>query len=452
MPRPGHPLAAATSPRPRRPRTARRRAGHGAVATLHADDRARHGEGRRGSCVLPVQRLTSDRGRRRPVALRRVGRRPARGVRAATGIVAGRTRGPDDARHEALRGHPRAPAVLAEMPERWAATLSGLRAIARRATGRSTTCCGRPSSERGRTTALRAPARLRREGRARGAVGTSWESPTRRSRPVRARRCRRRCGAARDRGVRRRDHGCRSVELPLGEAAAAGRPGVPDVYQGTELWDLSSSTRQPAPVDYAVRRELLARIDGGWMPSVDESGAAKLLLVSRTPGLRRDRPDLFTRHTPLEAAGAASAHAIAFDRGGRSPSRRACRRARRARRLGRHRGDAPAGVWRDELTGREVAGGHAPSRRCLPTAGRAPHARPDRAPRGRGHDSRPHVPRTASGIRAGSTFRWSWSRESNRRVPARCARAAARVVVARVTIGDASYVCNHPVSGVRRPW
>ena len=139
-------------------------------------------------------------------------------------------------------------------------------------------------------------------------------------------------------------------------------PGVPDVYQGTELWDLSLvDPDNRRPVDFGARRVLLARIDGGWHPPVDDTGAAKLLVVSRALRLRRDRPELFTRYRAVTAVGAASDHAIAFDRGG------AIAVATRlpvglARRGGW--GDAavmlPAGVWRDEFTGREVAGGPAP--------------------------------------------------------------------------------------------
>lgn len=44
-------------------------------------------------------------------------------------------------------------------------------------------------------------------------------------------------------------------------------PGVPDTYQGTELWDNSLvDPDNRRPVDFDVRRELLARIDGGWRP------------------------------------------------------------------------------------------------------------------------------------------------------------------------------------------
>jgi (1->4)-alpha-D-glucan 1-alpha-D-glucosylmutase len=69
-------------------------------------------------------------------------------------------------------------------------------------------------------------------------------------------------------------------------------------------------------VDFDRRRALLERLDAGWQPPIDETGAAKLLVVSRALRLRRDRPDLFTRYTPMTVVGEAAGHAIAFDRGG----------------------------------------------------------------------------------------------------------------------------------------
>ena len=92
-------------------------------------------------------------------------------------------------------------------------------------------------------------------------------------------------------------------------------PGVPDVYQGTELWDFSLvDPDNRRAVDYDVRRQLLAEVDGGLMPDVDESGAAKLLLVRRTLALRRDRPELFRGYAALRADGPAADHVIAYTR------------------------------------------------------------------------------------------------------------------------------------------
>jgi (1->4)-alpha-D-glucan 1-alpha-D-glucosylmutase len=94
-------------------------------------------------------------------------------------------------------------------------------------------------------------------------------------------------------------------------------PGVPDVYQGSELWDLSLvDPDNRRPVDFGVRRDLLARIDDGWLPPVDETGAAKLLVTSRTLRLRRQRPELFTGYRPVFAEGRVGENVLAFDLGG----------------------------------------------------------------------------------------------------------------------------------------
>src|SRR5699024_6859451 len=62
--------------------------------------------------------------------------------------------------------------------------------------------------------------------------------------------------------------------------------------------------------------EMLQRLDDGWLPPIDESGAAKLLVTSRALRARRDRPDLFTGYEPLEVDGPAAEHLVGFDRGG----------------------------------------------------------------------------------------------------------------------------------------
>jgi (1->4)-alpha-D-glucan 1-alpha-D-glucosylmutase len=83
------------------------------------------------------------------------------------------------------------------------------------------------------------------------------------------------------------------------------------------LWDLSLvDPDNRRPVDFTARAELLARIDSGWLPEIDDSGAAKLLVVSRVLRVRRDYPERFTGYTPLRAAGAAASHAISFARQG----------------------------------------------------------------------------------------------------------------------------------------
>ncbi len=93
-------------------------------------------------------------------------------------------------------------------------------------------------------------------------------------------------------------------------------PGVPDVYQGSELWETSLvDPDNRRPVDFDARRLYLAAIDGGAHPPIDETGAAKLLVTSRALRLRRDNPDFFSRYAAIEAYGSAASHVVAFDRG-----------------------------------------------------------------------------------------------------------------------------------------
>jgi (1->4)-alpha-D-glucan 1-alpha-D-glucosylmutase len=94
-------------------------------------------------------------------------------------------------------------------------------------------------------------------------------------------------------------------------------PGVPDVYQGSELWEQSLvDPDNRRPVDFELRRRILAMIDAGMLPRAGASGAAKLLVTSRALRLRRDRPELFEEYAPLAASGPAADHLVAFDRGG----------------------------------------------------------------------------------------------------------------------------------------
>ena len=94
-------------------------------------------------------------------------------------------------------------------------------------------------------------------------------------------------------------------------------PGVPDVYQGSELWETSLvDPDNRREVDFHQRRAILAAIDGGEHPPIDSTGAAKLLVTAASLRLRRDRQELFTRYAPIRAIGEAAEHLVAFDRGG----------------------------------------------------------------------------------------------------------------------------------------
>jgi (1->4)-alpha-D-glucan 1-alpha-D-glucosylmutase len=135
-------------------------------------------------------------------------------------------------------------------------------------------------------------------------------------------------------------------------------PGVADVYQGTELIDLSLvDPDNRRPVDYDQRRDLLARLDDGDVPAVDGSGAAKLLVVSRLLRLRRDRPELFLADSSYHGLDAGP-RAVAFLRGGAVATVAPIRTLALERSgWGHDTVTLPAGRWRDVLTGTEHEGG-----------------------------------------------------------------------------------------------
>ncbi|MDQ3951537.1 MAG: malto-oligosyltrehalose synthase, partial [Actinomycetota bacterium] len=101
-------------------------------------------------------------------------------------------------------------------------------------------------------------------------------------------------------------------------------PGVPDVYQGTELWDLSLvDPDNRRPVDYELRARLLdealAGDAAGALARTDE-GLPKLILTHRLLALRARDPDAFAARSSYEAlwaTGPRARHVVAFVRGGR---------------------------------------------------------------------------------------------------------------------------------------
>jgi (1->4)-alpha-D-glucan 1-alpha-D-glucosylmutase len=101
-------------------------------------------------------------------------------------------------------------------------------------------------------------------------------------------------------------------------------PGVPDIYQGNEVWDFSLvDPDNRRPVDYARREKLLAGLDGAKPAELLASiadGRAKLLVVARLLALRKAREALFRDggYTPLRTPGARARHLVAFARRGGS--------------------------------------------------------------------------------------------------------------------------------------
>jgi (1->4)-alpha-D-glucan 1-alpha-D-glucosylmutase len=126
-------------------------------------------------------------------------------------------------------------------------------------------------------------------------------------------------------------------------------PGVPDVYQGTELWEDSLvDPDNRRPVDYTSRREALKSLRH-----------PKMRVVTAALRLRRDRPATFTdgRYTPVLASGPAADHAVAFLRGD-TVLTAATRHTVRLSETGW--GDTtlqlPDGQWTDHIGGNQFSG------------------------------------------------------------------------------------------------
>ena len=93
-------------------------------------------------------------------------------------------------------------------------------------------------------------------------------------------------------------------------------PGVPDLYQGAEFWDLSLvDPDNRRPVDFGARLDALeAEVAPQDLLSGWQDGRVKQAIIARLLKLRRDHPDLFAAgdYRGLEAEGAASPHVLAF--------------------------------------------------------------------------------------------------------------------------------------------
>jgi (1->4)-alpha-D-glucan 1-alpha-D-glucosylmutase len=99
-------------------------------------------------------------------------------------------------------------------------------------------------------------------------------------------------------------------------------PGVPDLYQGSEIWDFSLvDPDNRRPVDYELRKRLLGSLDSLSTEDIlarAEEGLPKLLATHRSLQLRRNRPLSFgpeAAYKPLSAKGPRSEHIVAFQRG-----------------------------------------------------------------------------------------------------------------------------------------
>ena len=140
-------------------------------------------------------------------------------------------------------------------------------------------------------------------------------------------------------------------------------PGVPDVYQGSELWEQSLvDPDNRRPVDHDLRRSMLAAGPGALVGGLEDPGAAKLHVVTTALRLRRDRPDLFTSYAGVRAVGEAADHVLAFDRGGAvTVATRLPLGLLERGGWGDTRLALPDGRWRDLLTDRGLETGLRPS-------------------------------------------------------------------------------------------
>ncbi|HZY85512.1 MAG TPA: malto-oligosyltrehalose synthase, partial [Gemmataceae bacterium] len=107
-------------------------------------------------------------------------------------------------------------------------------------------------------------------------------------------------------------------------------PGVPDVYQGAELWDFSLvDPDNRRPVDFEARRRMLAELDqkragaGGGLPALArelvearEDGRVKMYVLAQALRARRERPGLFSagEYLPAHSPGPREENVCAFAR------------------------------------------------------------------------------------------------------------------------------------------
>ena len=97
-------------------------------------------------------------------------------------------------------------------------------------------------------------------------------------------------------------------------------PGVPDIYQGNEMWDFSLvDPDNRRPVDYAQRRQMLEDLPAASPEELMKSwpdGRIKLFLTQRLLQFRREHAELFARgsYLPLETSGIFADCCIAFAR------------------------------------------------------------------------------------------------------------------------------------------
>ena len=142
-------------------------------------------------------------------------------------------------------------------------------------------------------------------------------------------------------------------------------PGVPDMYQGGELWDFSLvDPDNRRPVDYELRRKLLAEVksmDAAAVMARAAEGLPKLWVVQQALHLRKEKPGWFDEHAayvPLPVKGTKCAHAVAYLRGANVVTVAPRLTLRRAEGWGTTAVVLPHGTWTNRLTGVTLEAGN----------------------------------------------------------------------------------------------
>lgn len=142
-------------------------------------------------------------------------------------------------------------------------------------------------------------------------------------------------------------------------------PGVPDTYQGSELWDLHLvDPDNRGKVDYETRQSLLAELQGGLEPEailkrMDE-GLPKLWVIFKTLHLRREHPTWFGKgaaHIPMVIDGAGRDYLVGYLRGENVAVIAPRWNSKHEGNLGSTTVELPHGGWSNVLTDERVEGG-----------------------------------------------------------------------------------------------
>ncbi len=141
-------------------------------------------------------------------------------------------------------------------------------------------------------------------------------------------------------------------------------PGVPDLYQGAELWDLSLvDPDNRRPVDFDLRRKLLKEaqtLSPADITARMDDGLPKLWLLHRALRLRKAKREAFgaeADYRPLFASGARLENVVAVQRGDQVIGVAPLRTLSSTPNWSDTAIALPAGTWKNELTGEDFTGG-----------------------------------------------------------------------------------------------